>query len=406
MSSTEIWDKLHWFNFPDLVTRDVSNDSYFVHRLLPDIQNNNGDPFYVYMHNTRINKLDTINHSPEVVEYLNATGITFYLNEPLCMYETESKIKYNMVFYAEFTGHENSKDLRSEELDTILDYANRNNLSNITVKTCDYNVEKHLVYYTNRMALQYDDSFVRNVPVLTTTDVSYPAEFSKKIINLNWRWTPHRNILANFLINKDHHVSYYFNGDTSLVSARAPWFVPDKLDKGHVHRLMEGNQHIVTRAPFNVDLQITEAISAHEHYPKGSLIIDDLVNRDKVQLIEEKYRDVFCDIVTESRFAQPTGNYSEKAQQAIFYKKPFILVAPPKTLQAMKSHGYLTFGDFWDESYDDCYDHQERLIKIFKLIELIESKSLSDLQVMYKQMLPIIEHNYHQLSKNLSSYVV
>jgi hypothetical protein len=98
--------------------------------------------------------------------------------------------------------------------------------------------------------------------------------------------------------------------------------------------------------------------------------------------------------VTESRFAQPTSNYSEKAYQAMFYRKPFIMVAPPHTLEYMKTHGFQTFSEFWDESYDTETNHEKRLLMIFELIDYINGKSIEELRVMYEQMMPIIEHNF------------
>jgi hypothetical protein len=73
--------------------------------------------------------------------------------------------------------------------------------------------------------------------------------------------------------------------------------------------------------------------------------------------------------------------------------KPFIVVAPPKTVEYIKSLGFKTFGDFWDESYDDEYDHSERLAKIFKLIDGLNECSIDNLKNVYNRMLPILEHN-------------
>ena len=98
--------------------------------------------------------------------------------------------------------------------------------------------------------------------------------------------------------------------------------------------------------------------------------------------------------MTESRFAQPTANYSEKVYQPMWYKKPFILAAPPHTLRVLRNEGFKTFSDFWDESYDECEIHSDRLLKIFKLIDFINDKSIEELQEMYERMKPILQYNY------------
>ena len=77
----------------------------------------------------------------------------------------------------------------------------------------------------------------------------------------------------------------------------------------------------------------------------------------------------------------------------MYYRKPFILVAPPHTLKYLKEDGFQTFSDFWDESYDEEEDHLERIFKILEVIDYINSKPIEDLQKIYDQMHEILEHN-------------
>lgn len=81
--SKDIWDKLHWFNFPDLTVREVSDDTWFNDKVLPYLQNNQDIPLFVYCFNGYITKLKEINHDKKTVKYLNKVGIDFYLYEPL-----------------------------------------------------------------------------------------------------------------------------------------------------------------------------------------------------------------------------------------------------------------------------------------------------------------------------------
>ena len=56
--------------------------------------------------------------------------------------------------------------------------------------------------------------------------------------------------------------------------------------------------------------------------------------------------------------------------------------------------GFKTFDQFWDESYDDCYDHEERMRKILKVIDYVDQKSIEELRLIYEQMTDILEHNF------------
>jgi hypothetical protein len=113
----------------------------------------------------------------------------------------------------------------------------------------------------------------------------------------------------------------------------------------------------------------------------------------------EHYHSCFCSIVTESEFAQPCGHYADKTLNAIKCFRPFVLVAPPHTLEYLKLSGVKTFSDYWDESYDEEENHEQRLIKILKLIDYIDSKSIEELRDMYIDMKPILEHNYNVIKK-------
>ena len=73
------------------------------------------------------------------------------------------------------------------------------------------------------------------------------------------------------------------------------------------------------------------------------------------------------------------------------------MVAPPNTVKYIKESGFKTFSDFWDEGYDSCLNHEERLIKIFQLIDWIDEQPLDKLKDMYRQMKDIVEYNYELL---------
>lgn len=401
MDGKAIWDKLHWFNFPDLEEREVSQDEYLQKRLLPSMNYNDHKPLYVYLYNGKINKLDGITHCEKTIKYLNGVGVTFYLNEPLCQYVAGEQDKERILrFYIELTGEEDPANLRAEELDTIRDYAIRNKLHHIRVKTCDYNVQKYFPYYNKWMTLFCEDTFVKNCVYVNVQDTSFSEKFSKKFINLNWRWTPHRNLIAAFLAESSSYVSFFHKSRLQYLSLH-PWYNLEDWPKEYQDRVNKGLSYIENNGPLCLDVKFKELLDSEDcPYPVASTV-DDFVDPMHPAIIEKFYRDVFCDVVTESRFAQPTANYSEKTHQPMFYKKPFVLLAPSGTLQYLREQGYKTFSKYWDESYDLCENHEERLFKIFEVIKYIESKSIEELQEMYKGMKPILLHNFNQLQNNI-----
>ena len=185
----------------------------------------------------------------------------------LCASMTDSKVPgHTLTFYSEFNGKEKTENLRADELDCIRDYAIRNNLTNVKVKTCDYNCEEIFPYYKEWMTVTCEDTFIKNAVFVNIYDDSYTNDdllgiaannFSKKFINLNWRWTPHRNLIAAFLVNSSADVSFVYKTDLPRLQI-LPWFDIRKCPKKYKTRLYEGIQSLDNNGPHNVDVHIDE----------------------------------------------------------------------------------------------------------------------------------------------------
>jgi hypothetical protein len=112
------------------------------------------------------------------------------------------------------------------------------------------------------------------------------------------------------------------------------------------------------------------------------------------------YPNFFVDIVCET-FCQ--GNVffiTEKFWRAVATKTPFIIHGPQFLLQRLKQLGFKTFDAWWDEGYDQdphLYSYQE----INKVLKHLSDFSIPELEQMYQDMQPILEHNY-QCMMNLT----
>ena len=414
--------KLHWYNIPELKSKKESLDAPIMVNMRKAMQKET--PYYIYMYNREIPELENIKHSPETVRFLNDTGVEIYLYEPLCSYRSTDTQQYpphgtvhSLLFYSEFHYDQVQKkfDLRAVELDSIEKYIDNNGLTNVTVKTCDYNIHKFYLHYRSKMRLEADDLFIKffDLNEFEPLDDSKTGDFTKKFICMNWRYAPHRQLVAAYLANYevDSYLTWYFKSDMSVVSVE-PWYSihywiqknPDAFQK-----MITGFNKLNSKSPWNIDLKVKEhTLISHNYFKKMfpvGMIFDHKTQNfgDNKDRLKTAYADVFCDIVNESRFAQPTSNYSEKVYRPMFYKKPFVLVAPPHTLHYLKEQGFQTFGDFWDESYDALEDHESRLFAIFKIIDHINSMSISELKETYNKMLPILEHNRKTLLEKCPS---
>ena len=110
-------------------------------------------------------------------------------------------------------------------------------------------------------------------------------------------------------------------------------------------------------------------------------------------------QNVFCRIVTETNFERPYQNFSEKTVDTIRLGKPFVLVAPYRTLTLLKELGFKTFDKWWDESYDEETDLYKRMDKIFKVMSEIATWDIEKCYKITQEMLPTLIHNFNVLMK-------
>lgn len=101
----------------------------------------------------------------------------------------------------------------------------------------------------------------------------------------------------------------------------------------------------------------------------------------------------FCHIATETMFYDDTLHLTEKSLRAFVNMRPMILVGPPGALAYLRSYGFRTFGDYWDESYDNEKNPHKRLDKIFELIKNLNKMSLKDMTMMLRKMEDILAYN-------------
>ena len=105
------------------------------------------------------------------------------------------------------------------------------------------------------------------------------------------------------------------------------------------------------------------------------------------------YHQFFLEIICETYYSGVSFYPTEKIWRPILMKTPFLIHGPVEYLKNLRNMGFKTFDKWWSEEYDD-YGHDQRVIKLLGIIEQIQKMSIRDLQLMYKDMLPILEHNY------------
>ena len=81
------------------------------------------------------------------------------------------------------------------------------------------------------------------------------------------------------------------------------------------------------------------------------------------------YDDTYFSIVAESTVSTPELFITEKTLKPIAYQHPFLILGQPKVLDYLRSQGFETYNNIFDESYDDEYDLDKRLEKIINNVK-------------------------------------
>jgi hypothetical protein len=105
------------------------------------------------------------------------------------------------------------------------------------------------------------------------------------------------------------------------------------------------------------------------------------------------FRDIFLWVAGETYIPDGHTKFSEKTVKAILYERPFVSYGNPGILKYLKKFGFRTFSDYWDESYDDIKDDDIKIEKISLIIQDLCKKDLTELNKMYINMKPILQHN-------------
>lgn len=135
-------------------------------------------------------------------------------------------------------------------------------------------------------------------------------------------------------------------------------------------------------------LQILKKINENETFANFDDPYD--VQQSNIKLQQT----AFLQVITETVFDYPHNNYGEKTWKTIISYRPFIIVGVPGSMDNLKKFGFKTFGQWWNESYDNISDPIDRLLAITDIISEIATKSKKELVEMLHDMHPILKHNY------------
>jgi len=250
-------------------------------------------------------------------------------------------------------------------------------------------------------------------------DKIYVDNKPKKFLCLNNYMKEHRFFILNYLIN-----NFDNNGDrlidNCIASARfsldpnKPFYNHgvDRTDYEHLNFQSELIlQESVKQEEFNKTSEYLPIVIEDDLIDNKHAVNPDLFNNDNSSQYEFRdrwinwrwYADTEISLVTESSYTanlvlqkgifhqyipksdgypyydqipQEIGFITEKTLKPIMYGHPFLLITHPGTLRHLRSIGFETFPEWFDEAYDDIDNDSERFSHIRKQVMHIANTTL------------------------------
>jgi len=209
--------------------------------------------------------------------------------------------------------------------------------------------------------------------------INLNKNFKKRFLSLNNRaqWT--RHALAQMLIQFDLLDQFYFSyhcGDRWNIGLRE---VYDQMNS------------IIGTTWFNKDIDIEEMF---KQLPITTGL-DKFFHNDWTVGNDLYYNTSFCSIVTETYIDENEDPFfTEKIMKPLAFAHPFFLSSSTGALAKLHKLGFKTFSNFFDESYDSIESSEMRIESIFNEILRLSKLPDSEINIMYRGLMPIIQHNY------------
>lgn len=396
----------------NLYSTDTSEQAEYVERL--KAANHITDDRYFIIHLDSFGIPNIRNLILDDPKEVSKRGLDIYLTEILIKYKGEqitidrnNLTSANTLSFNKFRfDYKDNTKIGCVQLDDIDMLVTNNNLTNVTVHIIEKDYKDVFKKYKN-FKIVYYDSFLteylkyendhadrfRNYNIHCGQNIQ--SKLTHKFLCTNYRYALHRHLMSAFLVNKNSSISWAYSGSLDNLQKA---IIFDLSSSQHYDTIAEGITTLNETVPLSLDIEY-DYTSTNSSNQDQILLYPTVDSRKSTPTRTNKdiYKNTFCSIICESEFFEITSNVSEKTFNAMYNRKPFVILGSPNTLQLIKDLGFKTFDNYWSEEYDALYDSKERFEKVCETINFIDSHSLNSCQQLLVNMKPILEHNYNRL---------
>lgn len=358
----------HLFGFNiESYNQNIKNSGFLDRFISDSFLRDQTDPYFVYTKNGLIKPLENLKINDDKIP-------SVYLYEPLTF---KTRGRYNFTFYSEFDLDE-IDSISCDELDSIETFRKNNSLPyiNVYTKTLTY---RHLENLYPNLKIRCLDIYLRHISYELLKKDFIARDFTETFWCGNRRYTHHRLLMMLKLQDYPGRYSWRFDCSDDILEGIG-WLESDFINRSRIS-LLNSREFSIDSSDVKVDIDRSDLFKIPD---SPNYISEDM---------KDSYLDCFCAVVNESVFAQPFPDLGEKILNPIFFEMPFILVSAPGSLRYLHDLGFKTFDRWWDESYDLIENHQQRVEKLYDLIDYIGSLSRSKHIDIKKSMGDVLKHN-------------
>jgi len=236
---------------------------------------------------------------------------------------------------------------------------------------------------------------------LSENDLIHKRKY--KSLMLNRRLHLHRIIFLSLLANDNYLDNNLISFDINFDLFRFNDFKKRIENHGYINVdiMFKKKDYDISVFSESFKYNILRGYNKIKNIEKKVLDVDDLSSIDGRELEIDDinlYKNSYFSLVAETEFFERFGgSCTEKILKPIQQLHPFLLLGRPHTLRYLKSYGFKTFSEFWDESYDNEEVDSKRLIKVYDVFRELNEKTDENWIDMYKGLKDILIYNRNLL---------
>lgn len=223
-------------------------------------------------------------------------------------------------------------------------------------------------------------------------------DITKSYCVLSRQSRPHRTFFVSKLMHEnllDHGVVGFNNLPADVIESKNNFQLePDALNFSLLE-IPKFGQKVMLKNPTNRKIfeQFQNQFSNFKNFEEH-IDLSDKEQSCSLNSVTPLSR-AFLYVALESEVEIPKIFYTRITMRGIIERRPFVVLACPGLLKFLRSRGFRTFDSFWDESYDDKLDLEDRVEHLIGIIRDLSQLNVNELHELYAKMQPIIDHNYN-----------